>query len=92
MKAMGRVLVTAGLVLCVAVVTASAAGSSPKMSVEDLNARLGDPDVIVVDVRRGGAWEKSDLKIKGAVRENPSEVETWMDKYPKDKTLVLYCS
>jgi hypothetical protein len=30
------------------------------------------------------------LKIKGAVREDPKQVSSWIDKYPKDKLLVLY--
>jgi rhodanese-related sulfurtransferase len=32
------------------------------------------------------------VKIKGAVREDLEKVDTWMNKYPKDKTLVFYCA
>jgi hypothetical protein len=68
------------------------AGDSPKMTIEDLKGRLGDSDVVVVDVRSGGSWTDSTTKIKGAVREDPKAVKKWMGKYPKDKTLVFYCS
>jgi hypothetical protein len=37
-------------------------------------------------------WADSDLKIKGAVREDPKVFESWANKYPKDKTIVLYCA
>jgi hypothetical protein len=31
--------------------------------------------------------------IKGAVREDPKqEVKSWVDKYAKNKTIVLYCA
>ena len=51
---------------------------------------LGNPDVIILDVDRKGNWEDRDRKILGALRENPREIESWMNRYPKDKTVVLY--
>jgi len=57
-----------------------------------LKPLLGKPDVLVVDVRASGDWEKETLMIQGAIREDPMKVESWMEKYPKDKTLVFYCS
>jgi rhodanese-related sulfurtransferase len=65
---------------------------APRMTKEELKAKLGDPNFIVVDVRFGTDWTGSDLKIKGAVREDPGAVESWANKYPKDKTLVFYCA
>jgi rhodanese-related sulfurtransferase len=47
---------------------------------------------VLIDVRAGKDWTESDTKIKGAVREDPKEFSSWADKYPKDKTLVLYCA
>jgi hypothetical protein len=64
----------------------------PRMSVEDLRARLGSPDLVVLDVRRGWSWSSSNEKIAGAIREDPGEFSSWYDKFPKDKTLVLYCT
>lgn len=65
---------------------------APRMMKEELKAMLGDPNFIVVDVRFGTDWTGSDLKIKGAVREDPEAIESGANKYPKDKTLVLYCA
>ena len=64
-----------------------------RMSIEELRATLSDTSTVVIDVRTAKPWEKSDLKIKGARRENPKkEVGEWSNKYPKNKTYVLYCS
>ena len=65
----------------------------PRMTKEELKSLLGNPDVIVVDVRIAAEWKRADLKIQGAVREDPEkDYKTRASKYPKDKTLVFYCS
>jgi rhodanese-related sulfurtransferase len=61
-----------------------------RISTEKLKAMLGNPDVVILDVDRKGNWEDRDRKIPGAVRQNPKEIQSWMNTYPKDKTLVLY--
>jgi hypothetical protein len=68
----------------------ASAAEAPRMTTEQLKARLDDPNVVIIDARLGSDWNDSNAKIKGAVRENPSEVSSWMSKYPKDKTLVFY--
>jgi predicted sulfurtransferase len=65
----------------------------PRMTKEELKSLLGNPDVIVLDVRIAGEWKRDALKIQGAVREDPEkDYRSWATKYPKDKTLVFYCS
>ncbi len=64
----------------------------PKIGKEELRTMLGNPNVLILDVRIEGEWRASEKKIQGAIRENPEEVKLWLDKYPKDKTLVFYCS
>jgi len=65
----------------------------PRMTKEDLRSLLDNPVVIILDVRIADEWKKSDLKIKGAVHEDPEkDYRIWGSKYPKDKTLVFYCS
>ena len=68
------------------------AGSVPRMSKEDLEVRLDDAGVVILDVRVAKDWKESEFKIKGAIREDPKEVLTWSQEYSKDKTIVLYCS
>ena len=63
-----------------------------RITKEELRARLGDPDLFILDVRRANDWSKSNAKIKGALRADPGDVAAWADKYPTEKTLVLYCA
>jgi len=65
---------------------------APRMTKDELKGMLGSPDFVIVDVRYGKDWTDSDLKIKGAVREDPEAFQSWTNKYPKDKTIVLYCA
>lgn len=75
----------------VAVVPAAVAGV-PTITAEELKAKLGSPDITILDVRRAAHWNASDQKIVGAVREDPEAVESWAGKYAKERTLVLYCA
>jgi hypothetical protein len=65
---------------------------APRMTKDELKGLLGKGDVVVIDVRTAGDWKGSDEKISGAVREEPGTEEVWASKYPKEKTLVLYCA
>ena len=58
----------------------------------ELRQRLGDAQVVIVDVRAGRDWSRSDRKISGAVREEPGDAGEWEKRYPKDRDIVLYCA
>ena len=89
-----RLLIVALLIFFVVGMLTTFAESAdvPKMAIDELKAMLGNSDLVTLDVRGPADWAESDLKIKGAVREDPLAVETWAKKYPRDKTLVLYCA
>ncbi len=63
-----------------------------KMTKEELLPLLGKADVTIIDLRFGREWYDSNAKIKSAVREDPMKPGLWMERYPKDKMLVLYCA
>ena len=84
------VLVTAMAALGAGVATAG--DEAPRIGKEDVKARLGTADTSIIDVRAVGDWKESKLKIKGAVREDPNDVNSWASRYPKDRTLILYCA
>ncbi len=77
--------------------TAALAGTAPsienvqKMTIDGLKARLGNPDLVVIDVRTAHDWDDSKTKIKGSVREDVYKLGSWINKYPKDKTIVFSC-
>jgi hypothetical protein len=62
----------------------------PQITKEALKSKLGSKDLILIDVRLDEQWRFSNRKIPGAVHENPAVPSEWMDKYPKDKTIVFY--
>ena len=85
-------LLTAGAGGCGAL-TVGGGVEIQKISKEQLLSMAGNPEVVILDVRESGSWKDSKMKIKGAVREDPGKgVQGWFDRYPKDKTLVFYCS
>jgi rhodanese-related sulfurtransferase len=88
------VIIIMGFLMASTVIMADTAGPAgvKLVTIEELKSMLGNPDVIIVDVRQASDYEDSKTKIQGAVREDPRAAATWMKKYPKDKTLVFYCS
>jgi predicted sulfurtransferase len=76
----------------VVLTTFAKSADAPRMTKDELKAMLGNPDLIIIDVRYGRDWTDSDLKIKGAVREDPEAFDSWANKYSKDKTIVFYCA
>jgi rhodanese-related sulfurtransferase len=64
----------------------------PTMTKEQLRPMLGRADLIIIDVRTKYDWDNSKTMIPGAVREEGMKFGSWMNKYPKDKTIVLYCA
>ena len=68
------------------------ADSVPRMSVDELNSRLGTEEIVVLDVRSGRDWNAANTRITGSERVNPGEVSQWAENFPKGKTLVLYCT
>jgi hypothetical protein len=64
----------------------------PRMTKDVLKTMLGNPDLVMIDVRTQRDWIENDSKIIGAIREDPKAIESWANKYPKSKTIVLYCA
>ena len=62
----------------------------PGISVHQVKQLLNNPDAIIIDVRKYRNWWRSDKKILSAVRENPSKVVEWVQKYSTDKSLIFY--
>ncbi len=83
----GSILILMGLLSSVAF-----SKEPPRISKEELKTMLGDPNVIILDVRIEDEWKASEKKIQGARWKNIEKIGSWLKQYPKDKTLVFYCS
>jgi rhodanese-related sulfurtransferase len=64
----------------------------PRISTEQLKEILGNPDLILLDVRTEKDWGESDRKIVGAVRVDPDDVSSWAGEYTEDQKIILYCA
>ena len=63
------------------------------MTKDELKAMLGNPNLVILDLRINSDYSTSDLKIKGAVRPNMgAPLYDTLFKYTEGKTLVLYCA
>ncbi len=69
-----------------------ALADTPRVNKDQLKEQMGDPDLLIVDVRLGAHWDQSVYKIKGAVRVPIGEFLEWAAKYPKDTKMILYCA
>ena len=72
--------------------TSALSADVPMMTKEELKAMLGNPDLVIFDVRLGSDYFSSDLKIKGAVRPTEACSGEAVRPYPKEKTFVFYCA
>jgi len=74
-------------------VTFSLSADVPMMTKEELKAMLGNPDLVIFDIRLGRDYFSSDLKIKGAVRPDMgAHITGTVWTYPKGKTFICYCA
>jgi len=78
--------------VCVITAEGVLAAEASRMEKDERKAKLGNPEVVVIDVRSYTDWLLSGDKINGAVRENYRDFDGRETKFPKDKTLVLYCA
>jgi rhodanese-related sulfurtransferase len=77
--------------LIVADLALAAPPEADKITKEELLPLLGKPEVTIIDLRLPREWDATDIKVKSAIREDPMKPGQWLDKYPKEKMLVLYC-
>jgi predicted sulfurtransferase len=89
---MVRYVVSIVLMAFIALASVAVRGDDTYVTKEQLLAMLGKSDMVLIDVRSKYDWDESKTKIKGAVREDGMKFGAWMKKYPKDKTIVIYCA
>ncbi|MGO9138662.1 MAG: rhodanese-like domain-containing protein [Syntrophales bacterium] len=71
----------------------SVADDVPRITVQELKAKMDKgEDLVIVDVRTGDDYERSKIKIKGAVRIPIVKIEDRYRELPKDKQIVTYCT
>lgn len=64
----------------------------PRITAQELRARLGEPGIAIVDAREESQWEATDRIIPGAIRGAAGDVGSWAGRLPKDQTVIVYCA
>ena len=85
------IVLLTGILLCRPAASAASI-EVPRISIERTKQMLSNPDVVIIDVRTAKAWWRSTIKIKNAVREESGSLESLAEEYPKNKTLIFYCT
>ncbi|MGA1843857.1 MAG: rhodanese-related (seleno)protein [bacterium] len=80
------------LMLAVSACTTLAADAESRITKEELRVLIEYTDPTILDVRTETDWKKSGFMIKGALREAAEKVNSWLQKYPKEDTIILYCA
>ncbi|HBH87667.1 MAG TPA: hypothetical protein DDY17_08735 [Syntrophaceae bacterium] len=71
--------------------TCSANDSVPKITVQELKAKLDrGEDVVILDTRTGRDYADSKIKIKGAIRIPIVQLESRYRELPADREIVIY--
>lgn len=76
----------------VACTNVQSAKDAPRISKEELKAKLGSPDLVLIDVRTRKDWDMSSDKITGAIRMDPEALDDWAGTLAKEKEIILYCA
>ena len=51
-----------------------------------------DERTVFVDTRAPEAWDTSDMKLPGAIRVSPHEVEQHLAEIPRNASIITYCT
>lgn len=62
-----------------------------RITKEELKAKMEKGEkIVILDTR--WSYDSSKVKIKGAIRIAPNEVETRYKELPRDKEIITYCT
>lgn len=63
-----------------------------KVLIEDIEKRLGDGNLTLVDSRAPKVWDEAETKAAGAIRIPPDEAEKHTADVSRDDFVVTYCT
>ena len=92
MKRVYTLIIALGIMFLPAIAIAADDGV-PRITKEELKAKMDKgEDILILDVRTGASYNGSNVKIKGAMRFAPNDVDAWSKNLPKDKEIITYCT
>jgi len=92
MKSVILLAVLGVIAMFMACTNVQSAKDVPRISKEELKAKLGSPDLVLIDVRTRKDWDMSSDKITGAIRMDAEAFDDWAGTLAKEKEIILYCA
>jgi rhodanese-related sulfurtransferase len=66
---------------------------APRITVDELKKRMdAGEDFTLIDVRNPNAWGEADTMMPGAIRVPLDQVEENLNRIPKTRPAVAYCT
>jgi rhodanese-related sulfurtransferase len=64
-----------------------------RVTVDELRERLDRGEQFTfVDARNSKAWDESEIKLPGAIRVPANEAQNLVERMPRDRTVITYCT
>ncbi len=64
-----------------------------RITPDEVKKKIGSGEHIVfIDTRSPVAWNESNVKIAGAIRMHYRQLEEQFDQFPRNATIVTYCT
>ena len=64
-----------------------------RVTVDEVKERMDRGEVFTfVDTRNPTAWDQAGTKLPGAIRVPTNEVEQHLEKIPRDRSVITYCT
>jgi rhodanese-related sulfurtransferase len=64
-----------------------------RVTVDEIKERMDRGEAFTfIDTRNPQAWAEADTKLPGALRIPLDELEEDLDKIPRDRTVITYCT
>lgn len=64
-----------------------------RITVQQLKQKMdANEDIVILDVRSNNSYNTSNVKIRGAIRIDPDQIEAKLKELPKDKEIITYCT
>lgn len=77
---------------CLIIFPIACASNIKYMTTDTLLSKMDAPKVVIIDARSQSDWSHSHKKIKGAIREDATQVKLWSKKFAKTTPIVIYCA
>ena len=64
-----------------------------RVTIDEVKQRMDRGEQFAfVDTRNPKAWGEAEMKLPGAIRVPADEVENYLEKIPRDRTVITYCT